>query len=296
MFVAHREEILQQAARSFRNVRHSEDYGFFTGKEKSVEKSVIFASVATLGRTAYLNERYFSEDYFDYIVIDEFHHAVTEQYKRIMLYFKPEFMLGLTATPERMDGRSIYKLCDYNVPYQISLQDAINKGMLVPFHYYGIYDETVDYSGIRKIKGKYDEAALTKELLVKKRHTLIYKHYMKFKMKIHEDDIYQSYLKFYSTANNWKDLEKDKGTSDFKTWDKKRCVSEALKNPVKFLMESGKGFFVKKEGMILALNEQLGEVVKQVAFEEQMGDIIDYRTMDYYRRRYESKSKGNAEM
>ena len=127
LFVAHREEILRQAAKSFQNVRHSQDYGFFTGKEKTVGKSVIFASVATLGRQAYLHDRYFAEDYFDYIVIDEFHHAVTEQYKRIMAYFKPKFLLGLTATPERMDGRSIYELCDYNVPYQISLQDAVNK-------------------------------------------------------------------------------------------------------------------------------------------------------------------------
>ena len=181
LFVAHREEILRQAAKSFQNVRHSQDYGFFTGKEKTVGKSVIFASVATLGRQAYLHDRYFAEDYFDYIVIDEFHHAVTEQYKRIMAYFKPKFLLGLTATPERMDGRSIYELCDYNVPYQISLQDAVNKGMLVPFHYYGVYDETVDYSGIRKVKGKYDEEELTRELLVNKRYALIYKHYMKYR-------------------------------------------------------------------------------------------------------------------
>lgn len=72
MFVAHREEILRQAAKSFQNVRHSQDYGFFTGKEKTVGKSVIFASVATLGRQAYLHDRYFAEDYFDYIVIDAY--------------------------------------------------------------------------------------------------------------------------------------------------------------------------------------------------------------------------------
>lgn len=95
--------------------------------------------------------------------------------------FKPRFLLGLTATPERLDGRSIYELYDYNVPYQISLQDAINKGMLVPFHYYGVYDETVNYSGIRKVKGRYDEGELTKELLATKRYDLIYKHYMKYR-------------------------------------------------------------------------------------------------------------------
>ena len=107
LFVAHREEILKQAAISFQNVRHSKDYGFFYGKQKTVDKSVIFASVSTLGREEYLSEEYFSPEYFDYIVIDEFHHAVNEQYQRIVQYFKPQFLLGLTATPERMDGRNL---------------------------------------------------------------------------------------------------------------------------------------------------------------------------------------------
>lgn len=160
LFVAHREEILKQAAVSFRNVRHSDDYGFFYGKQKDTDKSVIFASVASLGREEYLTADYFPADYFDYLVIDEFHHAVNMQYRRIVDYFTPQFMLGLTATPERMDGKSIYEICDYNVPYEISLKEAINKGMLVPFHYYGIYDET-DYSGLRLVKGHYDERELT---------------------------------------------------------------------------------------------------------------------------------------
>ena len=72
LFVAHREEILKQAAVSFKNVRNSEDYGFFDGKEKDRDKSVIFASVATLGRPEYLNETYFPADYFDYVIIDEY--------------------------------------------------------------------------------------------------------------------------------------------------------------------------------------------------------------------------------
>ena len=71
------------------------------------------------------------------MVIDEFHHAVNNQYRKIVDYFHPQFLLGLTATPERMDGKNIYEICDYNVPYEISLKDGINKGMLVPFHYYG---------------------------------------------------------------------------------------------------------------------------------------------------------------
>ena len=183
LFVAHREEILKQAAASFRNVRNSEDYGFFTGEEKSTDKSVIFASVATLGRSEYLSEKYFAPDYFQYLVIDEFHHAVNEQYQRIVKYFKPQFLLGLTATPERMDGRNIYELCDYNVPYEISLKDAINKGMLVPFHYYGIYDDT-DYSGLHLIRGRYDEKELNETYIGNvHRHDLIYKYYCKYGSK-----------------------------------------------------------------------------------------------------------------
>lgn len=180
LFVAHREEILRQAAASFKNVRRSDDYGFFYGKQKDTDKAVIFASVETLGREEYLREEYFPADYFDYIVIDEFHHAVNAQYRKIADYFKPQFMLGLTATPERMDGKNIYELCDYNVPYEISLKEAINKGMLVPFHYYGIYDET-DYSGLHPVKGKYVVNELTDIYKNNvRRFDLIYKYYMKY--------------------------------------------------------------------------------------------------------------------
>lgn len=183
LFVAHREEILKQAAVSFRNVRNSDDYGFFYGKYKETDRAVIFASVATLGKEEYLREEFFSPDYFDYVVIDEFHHAVNEQYRRIIEYFHPRFLLGLTATPERMDNRNIYEICDYNVPYEISLKDAINKGMLVPFHYYGIYDET-DYSGLRPVRGHYEESELNVVYIDNiRRYDLIYKHYMKYRSK-----------------------------------------------------------------------------------------------------------------
>lgn len=180
LFVAHREEILKQAAKSFYNVRVNSDYGFFDGKNKDTDKSVIFASVSTLGRKEYLNSDYFTPDYFDYIVVDEFHHAVTDQYKNIVEYFKPSFLLGLTATPERMDGKNIYELCDYNVPYEIPLREAINKGMLVPFHYYGIYDDT-DYSGLHLVRGRYDEKELNETYIGNVgRYDLIYKYYKKY--------------------------------------------------------------------------------------------------------------------
>ena len=183
LFVAHREEILKQAAVSFQNVRNSKDYGFFMGAEKCTDKSLIFASVASLGKSEYLNEQYFASDYFDYVVIDEFHHAVNDQYRKIVEYFKPQFLLGLTATPERMDGKNMYEICDYNVPYEISLKDGINKGMLVPFHYYGIYDET-DYTKLHVVRGKYVEEELNKTYIGNLyRHDLIYKYYCKYGSK-----------------------------------------------------------------------------------------------------------------
>lgn len=180
LFVAHREEILNQAAATFRNIRGSEDYGFFRGADKCIDKSVIFASVQTLGKSEYLNEKYFAPDYFDYIVIDECHHMVNQAYRKIVDYFQPEFLLGLTATPERMDGRDIYEVCDYNVPYELPLADAINKGMLVPFHYYGIYDDT-DYSKLHVVKGRYDVAELNAAYMKNEgRRDLIYKYYCKY--------------------------------------------------------------------------------------------------------------------
>ena len=110
---------------------------------------------------------------------DEFHHAVNNPYRKITEYFEPKFLLGLTATPERMDGKDIYEICDYNVPYELPLADAINKGMLVPFHYYGIYDET-DYSALHVVKGKYDSAELNETYIGNvRRHDLIYKYYCK---------------------------------------------------------------------------------------------------------------------
>ena len=181
LFVAHREEILRQAAVSFKNVRQSEDIGFFMGQQKDTDKSMIFASVATLGKEQYLNEAYFPRDYFDYIVVDEFHHAVNKQYQSIVAYFTPKFLLGLTATPDRMDGRNIFELCDYNVPYVITLQEAINKGLLVPFHYYGVFDET-DYSSMRFVGGRYNEQDLNKAYVGNARRCdLIYKHYCKYR-------------------------------------------------------------------------------------------------------------------
>ena len=480
LFVAHREEILKQAAQSFKNVRNSDDYGFFDGESKCTDKSVIFASVGTLGRSEYLKNKYFAPDYFNYIVIDEFHHAVNDQYQRIVNYFKPQFLLGLTATPERMDGRNIYEICDYNVPYEISLKEAINKGMLVPFHYYGIFDDT-DYSKLHIVRGRYDEKELNETYIGNvHRYELIYKYYCKYGsrqalgfccskeharemarefssrgipsvavfsdasgeytekrnvaiqklkngeiraifsvdmfnegvditsvdmvmflrptespivflqqlgrglrkcrvkdllgkrptrldlftymddniyetaithskdnpfkryleflndlgelsqievefykgigrefisllentnmskvykmpvlmafynnsdvlMQVSEKQLLSSWKEFFSTGTNWKDLDKNMTLQKYKDISDKDHLKKILAMPVHFLLESGKGFFVKNDDVALGLREELRPLIDNPVMIRQMKDVIDYRTMDYYQRRYRER-------
>ena len=297
LFVAHREEILKQATISFKNVRHSDDYGFFYGKRKDTDKAVIFASVATLGRKEYLTEDVFVPDYFDYVVIDEFHHAVNEQYQRIVKYFKPQFLLGLTATPERMDGKNIYEICDYNVPYEISLKEAINKGMLVPFHYYGIYDET-DYSSLHLVKGRYDEKELNETYIGNiKRYDLIYKYYMKYRSKRalgfccskqHAEEMAKEFCKrgieavaVYSNADGEFSEDRDKAIEKLKKQEIKMIFSVDMFNegvdiatldmvmflrptesPIVFLQQLGRGLRISKGKEYLNVLDFIGNYEK----------------------------------
>ena len=339
-------------------------------------------------------------------------------------------MLGLTATPERMDGRNIYEICDYNVPYEISLKEAINKGMLVPFHYYGIYDET-DYSSLHLVKGRYDEKELNETYIGNvKRYDLIYKYYMKYRSKraigfccsrkhaeemakefckrgiesvavysnadgefsedrdnaiqklknqeikvifsvdmfnegvdianldmvmflrptespivflqqlgrglrtskgkeylnvldfignyekagraplllsggkdfadkaagsyndgdvrmaVSEEDVLSAWKKFFDNGTNWKDFADGISYSDYKAMTDKQHIAKAKSMPVKFLKSSGKGFFIDKEGYVIAIREDLEKVICKEAFKKHMKDILEYRTMEYYRRRY----------
>ncbi|MFT5872274.1 MAG: superfamily II DNA or RNA helicase [Clostridium sp.] len=179
LFVAHREEILNQAETSFKNIRPNIKTGFFSGRNKESNCDVVFATVQTMGQKQYLSAEYFEKDEFDYIIIDEFHHAAAGNYKNILEYFTPKFLLGLTATPERMDNKDVFALCDYNIVYEVRLKGAIDKGWLVPFRYYGVFDET-DYTKISFRNGKYDEAELENALMINKRSDLILNHYKKY--------------------------------------------------------------------------------------------------------------------
>ncbi|MBC3898910.1 NgoFVII family restriction endonuclease [Acetobacterium malicum] len=179
LFVAHRDEILSQAAHTFACVRPDLSAGHFDGSHKDTAGAIIFASVQTLGNRDYLCDRYFAPDAFDYIIIDEFHHAVSSCYQNIIDYFKPGFLLGLTATPERLDNQDVFALCDYNVVYEVRLKEAINRGWLTPFRYYGIYDD-LDYDQIDFKNGRYDDKQLALLASVNRRGQLIFQHYAKY--------------------------------------------------------------------------------------------------------------------
>lgn len=181
LFVAHREEILNQACNSFEMVMPNKTLGLFKASNINKDAEVIFASVQTLGKENYLNEAYFKPNHFDYIIIDEFHHVAASTYRCIVDYFKPKFLLGLTATPFRMDNKDIFEYCDDNLVYEINLKEAIERDYLVPFKYYGVYDDT-DYSKIYYKNGKYNEKELEKTLSVEKRADLVYKYYKMFNL------------------------------------------------------------------------------------------------------------------
>ena len=144
LFVVHREQILQKSLKDFQKVLQfpeSEGLIYHSGADLT-NKKYIFATIQTLSRDSHLN--LFSEDYFDYILIDEVHKAGADSYKKVMAHFNPEFFLGMTATPERTDGQNIYELFDYNIAYEIRLQDALDNDMLCPFIYFGVKDIEID--------------------------------------------------------------------------------------------------------------------------------------------------------
>lgn len=154
LFLAHRKEILDQSLYTFRNVLKNQNFGeLWVGNDSPIDNNHIFASVQTLNS----NENYkkFKEDYFDYIVIDESHHATASSYFEILEYYKAEILIGLTATPERMDGKDILYYFNNRIASEIRLGEAINRKLLSPFHYFGVTDPE-DLSDLKWSRGGYD--------------------------------------------------------------------------------------------------------------------------------------------
>lgn len=156
LFIVHRRTIAEEAMNTFRSLLGSEiSMGLFSGQFKELDCDYLFSTVQTLSKQE--NLQLFNPEHFDYIVIDETHRAGAQSYKTILDYFKPGFLLGMTATPERTDGTNIFELFDYNLAYEIRLHRALDEGMLSSFHYYGVTDITVnnevvdEYSDFNKL-------------------------------------------------------------------------------------------------------------------------------------------------
>ncbi|MDR3189930.1 MAG: DEAD/DEAH box helicase [Lactobacillaceae bacterium] len=151
LFVVHREQILNQALASFKKVLGGDDsdYGLLSGSQRKAKAKYLFATINMISKPELMAE--FGADYFDYIIIDEAHRVgfnddqqSETMYQRFMNFFKPDFMLGMTATPERTDGKHVYEYFDYNVVHNISLVEALDAELLAPFHYIGVSDYEKD--------------------------------------------------------------------------------------------------------------------------------------------------------
>ncbi|EIT85714.1 helicase [Fictibacillus macauensis ZFHKF-1] len=147
LFVVHREEIVRKAKETFQKLLPNTHYtfGLLTGTSKEVEADYIFATVQTLSQWMH----HFQPDHFDYIVLDEAHHATSPSYQKVLDYFTPAFMLGMTATPERCDHGNVFEVFDHNIALEVRLHDALAEDLIIPFHYFGITDvDTIDLSTI----------------------------------------------------------------------------------------------------------------------------------------------------
>ncbi|SMC84487.1 DUF3427 domain-containing protein [Cellulophaga tyrosinoxydans] len=159
LFIAHRKEILSQSLYTFRGVLKNNNFGqlWVDGLEPD-NYEFLFASIQTINNR--LENISLSPEYYDFIIIDEVHHSQALSYRSLLEYFKPKILLGLTATPERMDGKNILDDFSDRIAAEIRLPEALNKKLLCPFQYFGITD-SVDLSNVRWEKGKYDAKELT---------------------------------------------------------------------------------------------------------------------------------------
>lgn len=162
LFIVHREQILQKALSDYQRIigGTDSDFGILSGNSKEIDAKYLFATIQTISQHSSLSN--FDPETFDYILIDEVHKAGASSYLKVIKHFKPKFLLGMTATPERTDEFNIYELFDYNIAYEIRLQEALEEDMLCPFHYFGVTD--FEYNGLI-----IDDTALLSQLVTDER-------------------------------------------------------------------------------------------------------------------------------
>ena len=177
LFLVHRLDILSQSMDAYRIVWPTMKPGHLTGETRKDELDcdVLFASKDTLRQPGELMR--FGREHFGYVVVDEVHHGQSPTYREIIDYFKPGFMLGMTATPDRLDRKDIFELFDYNKAYEVPVHEVIERGFLVPYTYYGLTDD-IDYSSIRYRDNSYRVDDLERLLIIPERNAAILKAYL----------------------------------------------------------------------------------------------------------------------
>jgi superfamily II DNA or RNA helicase len=158
LFIAHREEILKQSRQCFRSVLRDYNFGeMYTGNYKPESMEHLFMSIQTFNSIR--PDLTLDKNYYDFIIIDEFHHAPAKSYQPLLQHFEPKILLGLTATPEQMDGKDILKYFNNHITSEIRLPEAIDRGILSPFQYFGVTD-SVDLDTVLWKNGSYDPVEL----------------------------------------------------------------------------------------------------------------------------------------
>ena len=189
LFVAHREEILKQSMYTFRAVLKDANFGnLFVGSHKADSIDHLFISIQTFNSQDFTTKT--DADFYDYIVVDEFHHAAAPTYQKLLVYYQPQILLGLTATPERMDGKSILDYFGRRIAAEIRLPEAIDRKLLCPFQYFGVTD-TVDLSSLKWRTGGYDKNELSNlytfsGLVAERRADLVVNSILKYVTDINE--------------------------------------------------------------------------------------------------------------
>ena len=181
LFIVHKNSILKQAYKTYKELIPKRTFGFFDADKKQVDKKVTFSTVQTLCKSKNLSK--FSEDYFELIVIDECHHMATKSYNNILEYFNNRYLLGFTATPNRTDRKTVLDLFDEKVGFfdedgnDKSLRMGIEMGYLSPLRYFALNDN-IDYSKILHNGYRYNRKNLDKDLIIKKRNDLVVKKWL----------------------------------------------------------------------------------------------------------------------
>ena len=158
LFVAHREEILKQSLYTFRAVLKDANFGeMFVGSYRPESIDNLFISIQTFNSQDFTAKT--TPEFYDYIIVDEVHHAAAPTYQKLLAYYQPRILLGLTATPERMDGKSILPYFNNRIAAEIRLPEAIDRKLLCPFQYFGVTD-TVDLDELKWSAGGYQKSEL----------------------------------------------------------------------------------------------------------------------------------------